>query len=196
MHPVEHLYYFSNVGFTLYFSSSPFHFLWVAIHLLISPAASHSGWEDQWGSDQFHYIHHAKFNVNFGGGGIPFDYVCGTYRATLGNWDDKDLQSPEKAYVPAKEGLYRAKPEPEIADFVPKRIDFCYYVLNFLNALILVFAVRDENSFFASHHRVTSFLVAVGPLLSAMFLFQFTLDKNKPWSYPFHKDSQLSLQPH
>ena len=33
----------------------------MGMHLLLSPAASHSGWEDHMQSDQFHYIHHAKF---------------------------------------------------------------------------------------------------------------------------------------
>ena len=47
MHPVEHLYYFSCVLPSLYFRMSPFHLLWNGIHLLLSPAASHSGWEDR-----------------------------------------------------------------------------------------------------------------------------------------------------
>jgi sterol desaturase/sphingolipid hydroxylase (fatty acid hydroxylase superfamily) len=48
MHPVEHLYYFSN-AFTpsLYLSNlSPLVFTWNFIHLTIAPGAGHSGWED------------------------------------------------------------------------------------------------------------------------------------------------------
>jgi sterol desaturase/sphingolipid hydroxylase (fatty acid hydroxylase superfamily) len=63
MHPVEHLYYFSCVLPSLYFYMSPFHMMWNGMHLLLSPAASHSGWEDHMQSDQFHYLHHAKFEV-------------------------------------------------------------------------------------------------------------------------------------
>lgn len=33
------------------------------VHLLISPAASHSGWEDHFQSDIFHYLHHRYFEV-------------------------------------------------------------------------------------------------------------------------------------
>ena len=33
-------------------------FRWNGVHLLISPAASHSGWEDHFQSDQYHYLHH------------------------------------------------------------------------------------------------------------------------------------------
>ena len=56
MHPIEHLYYFSCVGPALYVFSSPFLMTWLGIHLIISPAASHSGWEDNLQSDQFHYL--------------------------------------------------------------------------------------------------------------------------------------------
>ena len=58
MHPVEHLYYYSCVGPSFILFTSPFAFKWNAIHLLISPAASHSGWEDHIQSDQYHYLHH------------------------------------------------------------------------------------------------------------------------------------------
>ena len=47
--------------------------LWNGVHLLISPAASHSGWEDHFQSDQFHYLHHLKFECNYGTGTFPFD---------------------------------------------------------------------------------------------------------------------------
>ena len=58
MHPVEHLYYFSSIGPSFLLYTTPFAFMWNGIHLLISPAASHSGWEDHFQSDQYHYLHH------------------------------------------------------------------------------------------------------------------------------------------
>ena len=58
MHPVEHLYYYSCVGPSLILSASPFAFTWNGVHLLLSPAASHSGWEDHFQADQYHYLHH------------------------------------------------------------------------------------------------------------------------------------------
>ena len=45
MHPIEHLYYFTSYAPALYFLMSPFHMLWFGYHLLISPAAAHSGFE-------------------------------------------------------------------------------------------------------------------------------------------------------
>ena len=58
MHPIEHLYYYSCVGPSLLVFATPFAFMWNGVHLLISPAASHSGWEDHFQSDQYHYLHH------------------------------------------------------------------------------------------------------------------------------------------
>jgi sterol desaturase/sphingolipid hydroxylase (fatty acid hydroxylase superfamily) len=87
MHPVEHLYYLATVLPSVVLTLSPFHFLWNGMHAVISPAAGHSGWEDHWQSDQFHYIHHAKFECNYGGGGIPVDAWFGTLRDTLSGTD-------------------------------------------------------------------------------------------------------------
>jgi len=84
MHPIEHLYYFSCVFPSLSFMMSPFHLLWNGVHLLLSPAASHSGWEDHTQSDQFHYIHHAKFECNYGSGSFNLDSLFGTFREKLG----------------------------------------------------------------------------------------------------------------
>ena len=67
MHPVEHLYYFTCYGPLLYFGAhcSPFAVLWMGVHVLISPAASHSGWEDHFQGDLFHYLHHRYFVRKF-----------------------------------------------------------------------------------------------------------------------------------
>jgi len=91
MHPIEHLYYYSCVGPSLYFKMSPFHAMWNLIHLLISPAASHSGWENCMQSDQFHYLHHRKFECNYGTAGEPLDRWFGTYRGSL-NPKDKSYK--------------------------------------------------------------------------------------------------------
>ena len=61
MHPVEHLYYFTSVGPSLFLFASPFAFMFNAIHLCISPAGGHSGWEDHMQANQFHYLHHRFF---------------------------------------------------------------------------------------------------------------------------------------
>ncbi len=87
MHPIEHLYYFSN-AFTpsLYLSGlSPLIFLWNFTHLTIAPGAGHSGWEDNWQADQYHFVHHAKFECNYGSPFSAFiDQFFGTFREKLG----------------------------------------------------------------------------------------------------------------
>lgn len=83
MHPVEHLFYFACAGPVLYIKASPFALMWMGVHLLISPAASHSGFEDNFQSDQFHYAHHRFFECNYGTGGVPYDLWFGTFRESL-----------------------------------------------------------------------------------------------------------------
>lgn len=49
-------YYFACVAPSLVFFCTPFAFFWNGVHLLLSPGASHSGWEDHFQADQFHYL--------------------------------------------------------------------------------------------------------------------------------------------
>lgn len=80
MHPVEHLYYYACILPSLLPFASPFHFLWNGIHLLLSPGASHSGYEDHMQSDAFHYMHHRYFECNYAGfGAAALDVTFGTF---------------------------------------------------------------------------------------------------------------------
>jgi sterol desaturase/sphingolipid hydroxylase (fatty acid hydroxylase superfamily) len=92
MHPVEHLYYYSCIAPSLLFYCSPFAFLWNGMHLLLSPAASHSGYEDHFQSDVFHYMHHRYFECNYAGTDAAFmDIFFGTFRGSFSeNAADKD----------------------------------------------------------------------------------------------------------
>ena len=101
MHPVEHLFYFTSYWPILCFKLSPFATLFVGVHLLLSPAAAHSGFEDHSGSDLFHYLHHKHFDVNFGDPGLPFDYLMGTYKDKL----DATTENKGKAVVDRKANL-------------------------------------------------------------------------------------------
>merc|ERR1719223_1198206 len=94
---------------------------------MISPAASHSGWEDHWQSDQHHFTHHAKFECNYGTSDIPLDAIFGTYREVLtksetykGEWTE---QEAEKLNQPST----AAEPEPfHFADLFP--IDIWHFL--------------------------------------------------------------------
>lgn len=84
MHPVEHLYYFACILPSLVFYCSPYAFVWNGVHLLLSPAASHSGYEDHFQSDIFHYLHHRYFECNYAGSDAAFmDVAFGTFKASF-----------------------------------------------------------------------------------------------------------------
>merc|ERR1719469_522447 len=81
MHPVEHLFFFSILGINAILGFvSPWHFRWSLCWLVLAPGASHSGWEDHFNADQFHYLHHAKFECNYGSPFCCLDWVFGTMR--------------------------------------------------------------------------------------------------------------------
>ena len=129
MHPIEHLYYYSCVGPSLYFRMSPFHTMWNLIHLLISPAASHSGWENCMQSDQFHYLHHRKFECNYGTSGEPLDRWFGTYRGSLdpkdtsykGGASEKELEKEFTVNGGSAESSSKASDD----EYKPKNLGVC-----------------------------------------------------------------------
>lgn len=116
MHPVEHLYYFACVFPSLVFYCSPFALLWNGVHLLLSPAASHSGYEDHFQSDVFHYLHHRYFECNYAGSDAAFmDITFGTF---MGSFNDHtvDKYGP-KARDDAKSTL-RLLPSQEFVTYL------------------------------------------------------------------------------
>jgi sterol desaturase/sphingolipid hydroxylase (fatty acid hydroxylase superfamily) len=108
MHPIEHLYYFSCIAPSLIFNCSPFALLWNGIHLLLSPAASHSGYEDHFQSDSFHYLHHRYFECNYAGTDAAFfDIFFGTFKGTFSEQQPKPRDDTKSTLfaVPTKEFL-------------------------------------------------------------------------------------------
>jgi sterol desaturase/sphingolipid hydroxylase (fatty acid hydroxylase superfamily) len=107
MHPVEHLYYYACVAPSLFFVCSPFAFLWNGVHLLLSPGASHSGYEDHFQSDAFHYLHHRYFECNYAGTDAAFmDVAFGTFRGALADSDEAGAREDAKSslrIVPTRE---------------------------------------------------------------------------------------------
>jgi len=81
MHPVEHCFYYSAATLLpLILYVHPFHFLYTKFHCDIAPLGGHDGMEDPGGDADFHYLHHAKFECNYG---VPFpinlDKLFGTW---------------------------------------------------------------------------------------------------------------------
>lgn len=177
MHPIEHLYYFSCVGPSLYFLMSPFHMLWNGMHSLLSPAASHSGWEDHFQSDQFHYLHHAFFECNYGSSCFPLDNIFGTFRERIG--DSKTYQGQG------------GRPKTEAAASVIKIVQpkgFQEYML--FSAVVMglgVMAIGNYGSI-AEYPRLVAGFIAFSPLLFGLFLITIQGD-SMSMLWPFHKDS-------
>lgn len=84
MHPVEHFIYYSCVLLPLVFGMHPLAFLYCKFHADISPCGGHDGYSSPGGDSTYHYVHHSKFNANFGVPApfINLDWLAGT-EATL-----------------------------------------------------------------------------------------------------------------
>ena len=83
MHPIEHLYYYTCYAPCLLGGFHPFVVFWMGVHVVISPAASHSGYEDHFSASLSHYLHHRHSDCNFGVQSIPFDHWFGSFRDQL-----------------------------------------------------------------------------------------------------------------
>jgi sterol desaturase/sphingolipid hydroxylase (fatty acid hydroxylase superfamily) len=115
MHPIEHLYYFSCVLPSLVFYVSPFALLFNGMHLLLSPAAGHSGYEDHMQASAFHYAHHRYFEVNYAGTQSAWlDVAFGTFQAAF---TKQDAEDGAKQRADAKATL-RAAPAPDFVAYL------------------------------------------------------------------------------
>jgi len=80
MHPVEHLIYYSCTLLPLILPLHPLHFLYAKFHADIAPIGGHDGYANPpGGGSDYHYLHHSKFEYNYGVPLIPFDKVFGTW---------------------------------------------------------------------------------------------------------------------
>ena len=72
MHPVEHFFYFQCAwlpllaAFVPALAMHPMHFLYAIFHACIAPIAGHDGYASPGGNSDYHYLHHAHFEVNYG----------------------------------------------------------------------------------------------------------------------------------
>jgi len=194
MHPIEHMYYYSCIGPALYCFASPFAFMWNGVHLLISPAASHSGWEDNFQSDQFHYLHHRFFECNYGTGTFPFDLWFGTFRESLdyknsklykGQHDgDAQLDAKSAAIADAKATLMG-----------PPDLDQALFNLVCIGVFpgLVACSVLKVGPQLNPH--LLAFLVSCGPVLVGALLLLASAPRytgfKKMFLYPFHKDALL-----
>ena len=87
MHPIEHLLYLSVPFLFLVIPGNPYLVTLAITYFLLSPAASHSGFDrfvvagsgTVAGGDRFHTLHHRYFDCNYGTALVPLDKWFGTY---------------------------------------------------------------------------------------------------------------------
>jgi len=79
MHPVEHFFYYSCTLLPLLYTAHPLHFLYVKFHADIAPIGGHDGKGEPAGNDPMHWLHHSKFECNYGTTLINFDRLFGTF---------------------------------------------------------------------------------------------------------------------
>jgi len=94
MHPVEHFFYYTCALLPLIFKLHPMHFLYAKFHADIAPIGGHDGFANPGGDSTFHYLHHSKYDCNYGTPIIPLDRVFGTWRDA--STETKKSPKPQK----------------------------------------------------------------------------------------------------
>eukprot|EP00054_Salpingoeca_dolichothecata_P024088 m.163025 g.163025 ORF g.163025 m.163025 type:complete len:307 (-) comp24903_c0_seq6:53-973(-) len=79
MHPVEHFIYYSCTLLPFIFTLHPIHFWMNKLHADFSPLPGHDGFDKPAGGSQFHHLHHAHYECNYGTPMVPLDKLFGTY---------------------------------------------------------------------------------------------------------------------
>ena len=159
MHPVEHLYYFACVLPSLVFYCSPFAFLWNGVHLLLSPAASHSGYEDHFQSDVFHYLHQRYFECNYAGTDAAFmDIAFGTFK---GSFKDHPVD---------KDGPKQREDSKSTLRTVPTLEFTTYLGGSAMCILVWAYASLQERALTTNQALVVSSAVGFGPVILASLM--------------------------
>jgi hypothetical protein len=143
----------------------------MGIHVVISPAASHSGYEDHFSADLAHYLHHRYSDCNYGAG-IPFDRWFGSFR-------DK-LNTTPAAAAAKNNNIMSNDPKASLGLFPEHPVFNAAWIL----LGCAVWHVRDSMNF-----RLAAVLLSFGPACIALVL---SLGKRQSLMMPFHKDSAAS----
>ena len=196
MHPIEHLYYFSNAFIpSLYLPGlSPLIFLWCFMHLTIAPAAGHSGWEDNFQSDQYHWLHHKFFECNYGSPFSAFiDQFFGTFREKLGKsavykgeWKEERAKGKKKKTKAWGAKSYLGLP----ADVFHGTYTAFWVALGYLIYWgVAVNHGQTRVDLFRGFpiEKVIAGSAAYGPVIVAIILCALSGDRMS-WRWPFHKE--------
>eukprot|EP00759_Apiculatamorpha_spiralis_P025936 PhF_6_TR29175/c1_g1_i2/m.42666 len=182
MHPMEHLYYFASVMPSVLLYASPLHCVWNAMHFLVAPAAGHSGYEDHFQSDVFHYYHHRYFEVNYAGMAAGYlDKWFGSFHAT--GWRDKDADGTIKIRDDTKADANLLKK--------PPTVEFVMYMVMGCGCVVFWIQCAGNQKFFEtyalSNPWIPSAIAGFGPafLTVAFQLASDVIGKGKSGSEVF-----------
>jgi len=197
MHPAEHLPYYSNAFLpSLVMNLSPFIFLWNFVHLVIAPGAGHSGYEDHWQADQYHYLHHAKFECNYGSPMSGFiDQYMGTFREKLGESSEYKGEWSEKSseFLPADAVQRPWSSKGYLALQTDSNLAYTCFCLSVLFTAIWGIVLNSGSWRIESLGPIpvadaVAFVVGYGPFLFAYFLCHVTGDPMS-WRWPFQNEN-------
>lgn len=186
MHPVEHMMYFSAMLIpALFVPSSPYLFLFLGWYTALGACAGHSGFEDHSGASQFHFLHHAYFECNYGSGASNFlDKLLGTFRA--------QLSSAHSAGNRGEEGRKNANPQSYVGSQQGTQLVYSFLILAI--TLILYWGLVTNRGL----HQISDVggipagviigvCVAYGPFVLALLLCKISSD-SMSWRWPFQQE--------
>jgi len=79
MHPVESTLYYTAALVPVFFRAHPLVFLYTKMDLTMGALIGHSGFNAPGGGSYPHYLHHAKYEINYGENYAPLDWLFGTF---------------------------------------------------------------------------------------------------------------------
>jgi sterol desaturase/sphingolipid hydroxylase (fatty acid hydroxylase superfamily) len=180
-----------------------FGLFWTGVHVLLSPAASHSGFADHWQADLYHYLHHRYFDCNYASPALPFDKWMGTFR-------DRLVENVNDDPMDQKKDRTRDDPKASVMGWDggggPTREEVGFYGLGvLLPVTVLLYYWRRRDSHIVNH-RCVAMILATFPLLAAAVLHGWSFrttgkaHSTSSWSSlvwkhymaPFHEDSYVS----
>ena len=154
--------------------------------MLISPAASHSGWEDHFQSDPYHYLHHRFFECNYGTSGTPLDKMFGTFRDKLKESGTSYRGGSEEKVDAKTVAIHDSKSS---LSGLPDLGFVIYISLNCLAWTLLGLKITDSS--LLDLHKISPALMAViigaGPVILAQTMTNMTDKTKRSIFYPFHK---------
>ena len=189
------------------------------IHLVISPAASHSGWEDHFSSSQFHYLHHRFFECNYGNSNVRLDKIFGTFRdklkekGTTYNGNSEEKIDPKTVALHDSKATLKGFPDLGFAIYIALKCvyllkdNLCFLLRDFQKQIILSFfsfciwtllwfAIHKQFGIHEWNPHYLACLVSMGPILIAQTMTNLTKNSKRSILYPFHKDGWKTISTH